>query len=61
MRPLSELRTVSPDTPVTEALEVITRDDINQMPVVANGRLQGIFSRGSVMGFLRNRAELLRR
>ncbi len=61
MRPLSELRTVSPDTPVTEALEVITREDINQMPVVANGRLQGIFSRASVMGFLSTRAELLRR
>ena len=60
MRPISELRTVSPDTPVTQALEVITRDDINQMPVVANGRLQGIFSRASVLGFLRNRAELLR-
>lgn len=60
MRPLAELRTVSPETPVTQALEVITRDDINQMPVVADGRLQGVFSRGSVMGFLRNRAELLR-
>jgi len=61
MRPVSELRTVSPETPVAQALEVISRDDINQMPVVADGRLLGIFSRGSVMGFLRNRAELLRR
>jgi Zn-dependent protease/predicted transcriptional regulator len=61
MRPLAQLRTVSPETPVTQALEVITQDDINQMPVVANGRLLGIFSRASVMGFLRNRAELLRR
>jgi len=60
MRPLSQLRTVSPDTPVTQALEIITRDDINQMPVVADGRLQGVFSRSSVMGFLRNRAELQR-
>jgi Zn-dependent protease/predicted transcriptional regulator len=61
MKPVSELRTVSPDTPVAEALQVITRDDINQLPVVADGQLQGIFSRSSVMGFLRNRAELLRR
>jgi Zn-dependent protease/predicted transcriptional regulator len=60
MRPLSELRTVSPDTPATTALEAISRDDINQLPVVADGRLQGIFSRSSVMGFLRNRAELLK-
>jgi Zn-dependent protease/predicted transcriptional regulator len=61
MRPLSQLRVVSPETPVVQALEVISRDDINQLPVVAEGRLQGIFSRSSVMGFLRNRAELLRR
>ncbi len=61
MRPLSQLRTVSPETPVTQALEVITRDDINQLPVVANGQLQGIFSRSSVMGFLLNRAELQHR
>jgi len=60
MRPLAQLRTVSPDTPAVQALEVISQNDINQMPVVADGRLQGIFSRSSVMGFIRNRAELLR-
>jgi len=61
MRPLSQLRVVSPETPVVQALEVISRDDINQLPVVSEGRLQGVFSRGSVTGFLRNRSELLRR
>jgi len=60
MRPLAQLRTVSPDTPAVQALEVISQNDINQMPVVADGRLQGIFSRSSVMGFIRNRTELLR-
>lgn len=60
MRPLAQLRTVSPDTPAVKALEVISSNDINQMPVVSDGRLQGIFSRSSVMSFIRNRAELLR-
>jgi CBS domain-containing protein len=61
MKPVSELHMVTPDTPVTQALEAITRDDVNQLPVVAEGRLQGILSRSSVMGFLRNRADLMRR
>src|SRR5579862_413299 len=61
MRPVSQLKVVPPETPVVQALEVISRDDINQLPVVAGGRLHGVFSRASVTGFLRNRAELLRR
>jgi hypothetical protein len=38
----------------------MSREDVNQLPVVSGGQLQGIFSRSSIMGFLRNRAELLR-
>jgi Zn-dependent protease len=58
MRPLSQLRTVMPDTPAIRALEIMSREDINQLPVVSDGQLVGLFSRSSVMGFLRNRAEL---
>ena len=60
MRPLSQLKTVSPDASALQALETMSREDVNQLPVVSNGQLEGIFSRGSVMGFLRNRAELFR-
>ena len=60
MRPLSELRTVAPDTPAILALEIMSRDDVNQLPVVANGKLVGILSRSSLLGFLRNRAELFK-
>ncbi len=60
MRPLSQLRTVTPDISATQALELLSREDINQLPVVSHGQLQGIFSRSSVMGFLRNRAELFK-
>jgi Zn-dependent protease/predicted transcriptional regulator len=60
MRPLSQLRTVMPDTPATRALEIMSREDINQLPVVSDGQLVGLFSRSSVMGFLRNRAELFK-
>ena len=60
MRPLSQLRTVMPDTPAIRALEIMSREDINQLPVVSDGQLVGLFSRSSVMGFLRNRAELFK-
>lgn len=59
MRPLSELRTVTPETPAVQALEMMSRDDINQLPVISDGRLQGVFSRGQVLRFLQARAQLL--
>jgi CBS domain-containing protein len=58
MRPLDQLRTVAPDTPVLEALEVMGRDDLNQLPVVSDRRLEGLISRGHVLRLLQTRAEL---
>lgn len=58
MRPLAELRTVSPDTPILEALELMAREDVNQLPVTASGRLEGILTRSHVMRILQTRAEL---
>src|SRR5262244_3157191 len=42
MRPLSQLRTVAPETPAIQALELMGREDMNQLPVISNGRLQGV-------------------
>jgi CBS domain-containing protein len=58
MRPLAQLRTVTPETPVTEALEMLGHDDINQVPVVANRRLVGMLSRDHILRYLLTRAEL---
>jgi predicted transcriptional regulator len=58
MRPLEQLRTVAPDSPVAEALEAMGREDVNQLPVVSDGRLEGIISRGHVLQLLQTRAEL---
>ena len=58
MRPLRELRTVSPETPALKALEELSREDINQLPVVTNGRIEGIFSRGHALRYLQTHAEL---
>jgi CBS domain-containing protein len=58
MRPLSQLRVVTPDTPAAQALEIMSRNDINQLPVVSDGQLEGVFSRGQIMRLLRAHAEL---
>ena len=60
MRPLQQLRIVTPATPAIEGLEMMSREDVNQLPVVSNGRLEGIFSRAHVLRFLQIRAELQR-
>jgi Zn-dependent protease len=58
MRPLARLRTVAPDSSVLKALETMAREDVNQLPVLSNGRLEGILSRSHVLGLLQTRSEL---
>jgi len=58
MRPLRDLKVVPPDTPAVQALELMTREDINQLPVVSHGHLEGVFSRGQVLRFLQTHSEL---
>ena len=58
MRPHAQLRVVSPEAPVMQALETMAREDINQLPVVSNGHLEGVLSRAHLLEILRTRAEL---
>jgi Zn-dependent protease len=58
MRPLERLRTVTPETPISEALEIIGREDSNQLVALANGRLEGMISRDQILRYLLTRAEL---
>jgi CBS domain-containing protein len=58
MRPLDQLRTVTIDTPVIKALEIMGRDDLNQLPVLSNGTLEGIISRSHILQLLQTKAEL---
>lgn len=58
MRSLESSRTVSAEQPLAEALEIMGREDVNQMPVVQKGRLAGIISRGHILRVLQTRAEL---
>jgi CBS domain-containing protein len=58
MRPLQRLRTVSSSTPVMEVLKIMSRDDVNQLPVMADGHFAGIITRSHVLRFIQTRAEL---
>jgi predicted transcriptional regulator len=58
MRPLEDLRAVTPDSPLTTALESMSRYDLNQLPVLSGGHLEGVLSRANVLSYLQTRAEL---
>jgi Zn-dependent protease/predicted transcriptional regulator len=58
MRPIESLHVVAPDTPATKALEIIGRETVNQLPVVKNGKLEGIISREQIINYLVTRREL---
>lgn len=58
MRPLESLRTVVPETVLLDAFETMVREDVNQLPVVRAGRLEGVVSRAHVLAVLEARAEL---
>jgi Zn-dependent protease/CBS domain-containing protein len=58
MRPLQQLQIITPDTPVLDALKLMARNDVNQLPVVANGTLQGMVSRSQLVQLLQVRSAL---
>jgi Zn-dependent protease/predicted transcriptional regulator len=59
MLPIDEVRTVGADAPVTQALDVMTTEDVAQLPVVTKaGDVAGTVSRNDVLRLLRTRAEV---
>jgi CBS domain-containing protein len=58
MRPWDQLHTVTAEDPVVKALEIMGRDDVNQIPVMLNGALKGMISRGHILRLIQTRAEL---
>lgn len=58
MRPLNRTRSVGPNTPVTEALEMMASQDLNQLPVVSGDVLAGLISRAHILQLIQTRAQL---
>lgn len=57
MKPLDKLRAVAPETDAMEALELMAREDLNQLPVVSNHHVEGMLSRSNILEALRSRRE----
>jgi CBS domain-containing protein len=57
MRPLDQLHSVDPGTGADRVLEIMGREEVNQLPVMSNGRLEGIVSREHVIRMLTTRME----
>ena len=60
MKPLNKMYIAKPETPVMEVLETMAKEDLNQVPVVADQQLQGMLTRGEILQALKSRTELRR-
>lgn len=58
MIPLEKLHVVSPEQSFNDVLPLMVAQDVNQVPVVANGQLVGILSRDEIVRFVEIRRGL---
>jgi Zn-dependent protease/predicted transcriptional regulator len=58
MRPFEKLHTLTPGESLMQGIEDMNRQDINQLPVILNGHLEGILSREDILRFLQTQVEL---
>ncbi len=58
MRPIGRLHVVHPDLPAIDALRLMGREDVNQLPVMSGETFEGMVSRSHVLRLLQARAEL---
>jgi Zn-dependent protease/predicted transcriptional regulator len=59
MRPLQALHPVKPDASAGDALELMGRENINQVPVVSDGHLEGVVTRSYLVHLWQLRRELM--
>ena len=58
MTPVDKLKVAYPNQDALSILEQMDESDINQMPVVSEGRVIGLVARDNLVRFLRTRSEL---
>jgi len=58
MLPLDRIHSASPDEPALGVLDRMQNEDINQMPVVSEGRIVGMIARDTILRFLKTRLQL---
>ena len=58
MRPIEQLRTIQRDMLAIDALRLMGREDVNQLPVMSQGKFEGMVGRSHILQLLQARAEL---
>ena len=54
--PLSEVKSVRPDTSLWQALQDMTSEGVNQLPVIVDGQLAGMITRENLLTYIRDRS-----
>ena len=49
---------ISPEDDLASALKLLTEQNINQLPVIEDGKLKGIIARDNLLSFISVRSEL---
>jgi Zn-dependent protease/predicted transcriptional regulator len=60
MTPLSQVKAVSPNEDLANILQILSENDINQVPVVWENKVVGIVARDNLINFINTRQELQR-
>jgi len=58
MRAMDKIKWASPSEPVLSVLERMQAEDINQMPVLEDGRVVGMIARDSILRVLQARLQV---
>jgi CBS domain-containing protein len=58
MIPMDKVDWIGPDAELWDALQKMNQDGVNQLPVLAEGRIQGVLSRDNVIQYLQTRQDL---
>ncbi len=60
MTTLGSLKSVSPNEDLNSVLRMMTQDDIDQVPVISEGKIVGMVGRDNILNFINTRTELQR-
>ena len=60
MTPLDRVRSVRPSEDLNTVLQIMAQDDINQLPVMYEGKIVGMVGRDNIINFVNTNAELHR-
>jgi Zn-dependent protease/CBS domain-containing protein len=58
MTPLERLKSVKPNEDLNAVLQALVNDDINQVPVIDDGKIVGMVGRDNIINFVNTRAEM---